>query len=406
MSLYLRLINCLVLCLVSVTVAASEKTAAMVRDAQLDSTSVALKIVRLSDNAVIESYNSDSPLIPASIMKCITTASLVTEEGADFRFHTKVYLEGKVHDGALRGNLLIVGSGDPTLNSRREPASGNIIKEITDAVVKHGIDRIEGRIVVNEDVYTQPACPPTWAKGDLPHSYGTGCHGLNFEDNSRGKSSVANPSAVFMSQLEASLRAAGVAIGSESMPAGERSLLFDHVSAPADEIMRSCMMRSDNLFAESLLRKFALETSGKGDTESGAAKEMKLWKSRKVPMSGVEIIDGSGLSRSNRVTADFMSGVLAKMSGNPVYASFFPLAGQEGTLKNFCCGTPLDSYLALKTGSMSGIQCYAGYMLDDDYVPTHTVVVIINNMKTGRQKVREELKNLLLSVFCQNSDND
>ena len=115
-------------------------------------------------------------------------------------------------------------------------------------------------------------------------------------------------------------------------------------------------------------------------------------------MAGVNIVDGSGLSRQNRVTANFMAHVLADRAKNPYYASFFPLAGQEGTLKNFLAATPLEGYVAMKTGSMNGIQCYAGYKLDDDYVPTHVIVVIMNELR-DRTRAREAVKTALLKIF-------
>ena len=126
---------------------------------------------------------------------------------------------------------------------------------------------------------------------------------------------------------------------------------------------------------------------------------MNLWKEKELPLEGVEIIDGSGLSRSNRMTANFMSELLKTMSGNPHYASFFPLAGQEGTLRKFLAESPLDSYIAMKTGSMRGIQCYAGYKLDDDYAPTHVIVIIMNNIDKSRNKAIKAAENFLLSIF-------
>ena len=119
-----------------------------------------------------------------------------------------------------------------------------------------------------------------------------------------------------------------------------------------------------------------------------------------MPLDGVTIIDGSGLSRSNRVTADFMTSVLTSMADNEVYASFFPLAGQEGTLKSFLANTPLDSYIAMKTGSMKGIQCYAGYLLDENYAPTHTVVIIMNDINGSRDRAKKAAQEMLLGIFA------
>ena len=78
------------------------------------------------------------------------------------------------------------------------------------------------------------------------------------------------------------------------------------------------------------------------------------------------------------------------------------MAGQEGTLKRFLAGTPLEGMIAMKTGSMNGIQCYAGYKLDEDYAPTHIVVVMMNDM-TNRSVARSELEKLLLHVFAEDN---
>ena len=97
-----------------------------------------------------------------------------------------------------------------------------------------------------------------------------------------------------------------------------------------------------------------------------------------------------------------MADVLMCMADNPYYASFFPLAGQEGTLKRFLAGSALEGLIALKTGSMSGIQCYAGYKLDENYAPTHVVVVMMNDM-ANRTAARSQVETLLLKTFDDKS---
>ena len=116
-------------------------------------------------------------------------------------------------------------------------------------------------------------------------------------------------------------------------------------------------------------------------------------------MHGVRILDGSGLSRSDRLTAHFLAHVLRHCGTDPYYASFFPLAGAEGTLRSFLKGTRLETYVALKTGSLHDVQAYAGYRLDDEYAPTHVVVVIANGFRGGRQSLRRAVSNLLLSYL-------
>lgn len=370
----------------------------LVHSPSIDSTAFAMLVVNLSNGRTIAQYHPDRPLIPASIMKSLTIATLIREKGPDWRYDTKVYLEGHVKDGVLDGNLVVMGSGDPTINSVSEPKTPDFVREIVDALKNKKIEEIRGRIVIDERDFAGPATPPSWGRGDLSRSYGTGSHGFNYRNNASGKSAVTNPGAVFTAELKSALAKEGISVVGESLEVGGQKLLMTHRSAPLEEIMRSCMMRSDNLFAEMLLRTYSHSIGKDGSTEEGAKAETDYWHRRHMPMQDVRIIDGSGLSRQNRLTPRFLSDVLREMSEDVEYASFFPLAGQEGTLRGFMKGSRLDSYLAMKTGSMNGVQCYAGYMLDDDFAPTHAIVVMCNNMR-DRAGFRKALGNALLVVF-------
>lgn len=365
----------------------------------VDTTSAAAIVIDLADGSTIASYNEDLPLIPASIMKCVTVASLIRTTGIDYRYATRLFARGEIARGELHGDLIIAGSGDPSLNSTTAPASPDFIRECVSAAEDRGIKHITGRIIADESIFTGPPTPPSWMDADLPHAYGTGCHGINFRNNASGSRSVANPAAVLQSQLKEALKQAGIEVDGEAVSAGGETLLLTHESATIDEIMRSCMMRSDNLYAEALLRTYAVENGEEGSTRKAAEMERKYWQRKHLPMRGIEIVDGSGLSRDNRLTARFLAEVLKDMSDNVDYVSFFPLAGQDGTLRNFLKDSPLDSYIALKTGSMKGIQCYAGYKLDDYYAPTHVVVVMVNNMPQSRGAARSAVADMLLSIF-------
>lgn len=367
--------------------------------------SVAVLITNVADGHVIASHNPGRPLIPASITKAVTTATLLEHASIDRRLPTELIATGPVDGGVLEGNLIVRGSGDPSLNSTEGPYTPDFIEECIAAMRSHGIDSVAGRIVADETIFPSPSTPPSWDPADLRHSYGAGCFGINFENNSTGRRSVSHPASVLQTRLLQAMQRAGIGLGNNSMRQGEEHSLHTHLSAPLDEIMRSCMVRSDNLYAEAMLRLYALESTGKGATAAGAESERNYWQGRGAGAEGVHIVDGSGLSRQNRLTAKFLTDVLLAMHNNANYASFFPLAGQEGTLKSFLRDTPLDSYIALKTGSMNGIQCYAGYKLDDDYAPTHTVVIIINDMKGSRANVKNAAADMLLSIFAPDAAN-
>lgn len=386
--------------LLSLRVSAGVFLDRLVASRAIDPRQSALIVTELASGEIVDSLNTASSLIPASILKSATIAALLPESGCGYRYLTDVFAAGPIKDGILEGDLLIVGSGDPTINAGCDPPGPDFISEIAEALRKAGISSIEGKISVDSSVFPGPAVPPSWAAADTKQKYGTGCHGFNFRHNASGSSAVADPSSVFVSALKTKLAGEGIRVKGNSLnQKGKHKKLFTHSSASIDEIMRSCMMRSDNLFAEALLRTIPLVKGKEATTEQAAALETLNWEKRGVPLEGVTIIDGSGLSRSNRVTARFIEAVLASMASDPDYASFFPLAGQEGTLKSFLKDTPLDSYLALKTGSMNGIQCYAGYKLDEDYVPTHSIVVILNALPKGRAAARSALETYFLDLF-------
>ncbi|MCH5228505.1 MAG: D-alanyl-D-alanine carboxypeptidase [Muribaculaceae bacterium] len=389
----------LLLSLPAIAYPGDEALAEFLKRNGIQANSVAVKILDLSDGSIVATHNEDTPLVPASIMKSVTTAALLESAGPDWRYHTRIYIDGPNDLGYLRGNVIVEGACDPTVNSDKEPFSPNIIEEIAQALISQRINRIEGSVIIDERNFNGEPRPQSWAKEDCAKYYGTGSHSFNYSDNARGDFAVHQPSSAFISALKNHLNNQGIEIEDKELTEGSRIQIHDHISAPLDEIMRSCMMRSDNLFAEAMLRTYGKMAGCDGSTDEAAALEMTLWQNKGLPLEGVEIFDGSGLSRSNRVTANFMSELLKNMSGNPDYASFFPLAGQEGTLKKFLAGTSLDSYIAMKTGSMRGIQCYAGYKLDDDYMPTHVIVIIMNEITKSRERAKQAAEKMLLSIF-------
>ena len=384
-----------------------EAVARFISTPRLPQGSMAVLVSELPTGKIIASHNAETPLVPASIMKCISLASLSEVAELDLPLTTPIFIDGEIDDeGILHGNIVVVGQGDPSVNSRIWPIGEEITEEILQALRAAGVKGVEGGIVVNEDFLAGPSIPASWASGDLPHSYGTGSHAFNYANNSVGKSSVKDPAAAFRADLRRRLNGAGISVGDTPVKGSERRPLLVHSSPELKEILRSCMMRSDNLYAETSLRLFGKAEGGDGSTSDAARRETNFWKSRNTPMEGVTIVDGSGLSRSNRLTPRFMESVLRQKSDDVEYASFFPLAGQEGTLKKFLVGTPLDSYIALKTGSMNGIQCYAGYKLDDNFAPTHVVIIMVNDFRCDRAYLRSHIEKMLLEIFSAENMTD
>lgn len=382
----------------------------------VDSRTTGVYVLDLEKGEVVGEYNATLPLTPASVMKCVTTATLLDEVGDSWFYETPVFAAGPILGNILEGDIVVQGSADPSLNSRNAE-SPDVLLEIVGALDAAGVDTVRGRIVVDESRFAGPAVNPTWMRADTYEDYGTGTHAFNFEDNAEGGRSVRDPKDVFVRKLKHRLEQAGIVVVDSAiigLRKRDARVLGIHRSEAIRDIMRSCMMRSDNQYAESMLRTYSRLRGGDGSVQSGADAELDYWKRRRLPLADVRIVDGSGLSRTNRLTPVFLGRLLARMSSNPYYASFFPLAGQEGTLRRFGTGTLLEGYAAMKTGSMRGIQSYAGYLLNDDYEPTHVIVVMMNNLgdrSAARQALQEMLVKLLFaekaeSQIQENSETD
>lgn len=415
-----------------------------------DATSVGIYIKDIRSGKVIVDHNSQMALTPASILKCVTTATALRLLGPDYTFTTAVNLRGSVSKGVLEGDLLIDAAADPTLESSQFKDNLGFCSAVADAVKSRGITKIDGDIVISQTMAdTGPI--PQWEIEDVAYPYGAGLFGLNWRDNTftlfpvtkvtkpyvpdlevilrqstsgndllRGicsdrlivirsdisnkrmsvSTSMPDPAAVLRAELKEILADAGITVTGRAKAAAkaEISPLLEWESPDAASIMRSLMVRSDNLFAEGMLRAIAPDASRK----EAIKKEKSLWESLGVSTRYTIINDGSGLTRANRVSPRFMGAVLENMAKSKMadtYVGFFPRTGVEGTVKSFLAKTSLKGKFALKTGSVSAVQCYAGYKLDDNGKPTHVVVFMVNGFFCERAAVRAAVEKLLLDSF-------
>jgi len=363
--------------------------------------SVAVVVRDLSNGKDIVSQNPRKAMLPASTMKCLTSAAAI-EAGLDtICFETRVLIHGDVSNGILDGDLVIVASGDPTLESAQFPSSSGFINDIVSAVKARGITRIDGEISIDSSALPDEGPCDRWELSDTKYAYGAGLYALNYHDNSIGDKAMDSPWESFGETLENCLAANGITVGWDDT--GDSGLepeeILVHKSPQGNAILSNLMKRSDNLFAEGMLRLLA-----PGQPRSAAiARERRLLSDLGLDLDITDIYDGSGLSRNNRVTAGFMADLLTLMANrsgkSTSYVSLFPLAGKEGTVKSLLKGTRLHGLLALKSGSMNGVHCYAGYKLDADGEPTHAVVILINDFFCKRADVRNAISTFLKQQF-------
>ena len=157
-------------------------------------------------------------------------------------------------------------------------------------------------------------------------------------------------------------------------------------------IVRETNVESNNHYAEHLYHKLlTLDSLNISD----------YWERRGLDGSSLFMVDGSGLSPTNAVTADFLTGILTYMyEKTGTMGSFYqslPIAGKEGTVASFLKKTPLAGKVRLKSGSISHVQSYSGYVEDGN---NHYVFsLIVNNFSGKRVDLRKAIEELLVGLF-------
>jgi D-alanyl-D-alanine carboxypeptidase/D-alanyl-D-alanine-endopeptidase (penicillin-binding protein 4) len=329
----------------------------------------------------IASHNPDTPLVPASTQKLLTTTAAVAILGPTFRFETQVVAPAAPVGGTL-DHLWLVGSGDPVLSTDAFAAllqasplthgdATTSLSTLANSIVAAGVKSIPGGIIGDDSRYDQQRYVPSW-----PTSYRTDPEigplgALTVDDGYTVTNGTVKPvpdPALYAAQaLTALLAAHGVQVGPASAhqvaPAGSTTIAS--VQSPTlHDIAVSVLRSSDNLGAELFAKEIGVRTSGQGTTVAGVHGVLTTLAKLGVPTAGVSLVDGSGLDHTNHVTCRALASVL-NLAATPQFRTVLdglPVAGQQGTLALQLRNTALAGKLRAKTGSLDGVSGLAGLL--------------------------------------------
>lgn len=181
-------------------------------------------------------------------------------------------------------------------------------------------------------------------------------------------------------------------------------LLLDYRSPRLSDIITSLLARSDNMFTEMVLRAVAASTGKSATAENGIKVVYNLWKGKGLDTSGLFMKDGCGLARNGKATARFLCDMLAQAYRDRDalgidYSTLFPVAGVNGTVKSLLADTELQGSVALKSGSMGEVQCFAGYYPAQN--PKYTVAILVNSFNGSRRDLRKNIEKFFLNAFSE-----
>lgn len=143
--------------------------------------------VETLDGQVLYDNNGDKCLTPASNLKLLTTAAALDILGGEYTYDTVVKAVGEIDkDGVLQGDLVIIGSGDPTLGAwhpEKDKNSDWLLEQWGNKLKEAGIKKINGRIIGDGRCFTEEYISGMWDYEDLPYWYAAGSSGLAMEEN-------------------------------------------------------------------------------------------------------------------------------------------------------------------------------------------------------------------------------
>ena len=368
----------------------------------------------------LAAHNSCRLMVPASNMKIVTTAGALLKLGASFRFNTSLRTDGEVADSTLRGNLFITGGGDPCLGNIFSylPPEGYSFGKWKEALLAKGIRRIEGDIVGDGSYFSPEPAHSDWSTEDFDCKDGVVPTGLCWRGSARDTIPDGPFAAAFhfkeWLRRDSSITVSGRA--REISPDNESSdslfVLGDIPSAPLREIIAITNKRSDNYMAETLLRQIGLSTDSLDNYAASTASLRKALSPIRMAgrSAGMRFADGSGLSRKNYLSPEFLVGVLRGMAGSKLYSTFrnsLPKPGDAGGTLRYRlpkADSETRNRIRMKSGSMNGVLCFSGYILSPDGDSRKTIVfsIMVNNFSGKGRDLAECMDKLTESLAGEN----
>ncbi|HUP64568.1 MAG TPA: D-alanyl-D-alanine carboxypeptidase/D-alanyl-D-alanine-endopeptidase [Thermoanaerobaculia bacterium] len=433
-----------------------------------------LMVAEVESGRVVAARNPRMPVSPASNMKLFTTAAGMQLLGHDFNFVTTVSMLGTVDPiGTLRGDVLIIGRGDPTISSRFHDGDATaVIKRWAAELRRQGVKTIGGNLILEYGYFDEVWVHPTWPKDQLVNWYEAPISALSIQEGCvmvrvlptrqgqraevqleppnryltventcvtgggrgvyitrkadtntlivRGNIPAnSGPTEIFVTVLypvhyfanvvHEVFMAEGIRVQGEVLltpkEAREGWRTVTEHTTPLSVANIVINKKSQNFYAEQLLKTIGAEKKGVGSWEKGA-QAVTEWLVQEVGVapSEFEMIDGSGMSRFNRASSDSFIKLLRYMwnaPGRGEFVSSMPYSGEpDSRLRRRLNQPPYARSVYAKTGYLSGAIGLSGYVRGKSG-RMYAFSFLFNNYRTGVWGVYD-LQDAILKAVIEN----
>ncbi|WP_052466140.1 D-alanyl-D-alanine carboxypeptidase/D-alanyl-D-alanine endopeptidase [Mobilicoccus massiliensis] len=354
-------------------------------------------------------HDGARPRTPASTAKLLTAAAITRVADGRHTFETKVVT------GATPNDVVLVAGGDTLLAPGRGDRSAvagragiaDLAGQVATSLQRTGVRSV--RVHLDDSYARGPALAPEWEPGDVSLGL-TGPVTMLGTTDARalpGRAAPADPALRATSLLATELGRAGIEVRGRPdrapAPAGAAPLGAVR-SAPLTEVLALALDESDNALTESLARSTAAAQGVEPTFPAVATWVRTGLADLGVPVSGAELVDTSGLSRSTRAPANVVADVLtlASTGQDPALAEVvarLPVAGLSGTLFDRFHGPgarPAAGLARAKTGTLTGVHALGGTVVDAD--GRLLVYAVLVDRAGGTLEARAALDRLIAAI--------
>ena len=428
----------------------------LLQDDQFKHATISLFVKNTTTGQSVTQVNTEIGVAPASCQKVITACTAFELLGHDYSYKTILGYSGKIVNGVLNGDIIIKGSGDPTLGSWRykQTTEENIISSFTQAIQREGIHKITGHVFADESLWKGEATPGGWIWEDIGNYYGAGARAINWRENQydlflkSGKNigdtvEVVGSKPLFLQGLNFKSMATSAAKGS-----GDKSYIYLPLNDPFSYI-RGTIPVNENRFSVSgamphpatqlaLTLEAALKNISIAQTEASYPAQRSLQKSKTFYTYTSPVLDSIifyFLRRSVNLYGESLIKTLAYQttnvgatdSGVNVIKTFWKNKGIDPSALNIIDGSglspanrvttealvtimeyarkqswfpsfydalPTISGIKMKSGSIGGVISYTGY-INGNNGDQYTFSFVINNYDGNDNEVRRKMWKLL-----------
>lgn len=312
---------------------------------------VTVHVRLVATDATVADEDGDERQVPASTMKVMTAATSLIALGEDHRFVTRVV------EGPVRGRIVLVGGGDPLLTRAQ---LSTLASRTAAKLRKSGVRAVT--VDVDDYLFPQPTDAAGWAPGDRP-TYAAAVRPLAFLGE-YSNDTVSSAWSAFVQGLRD--RGIDARTGDRAVVAADARRIAAIRPNTLREAVEVMLRVSENNVAEILFRQVALAQGYPATWSGSSAAAKEVLRALGLETWRLRLVDGSGLSGSNRLTATSLTEVLDVSLGDTRLEALIdglPVAGRTGTLVNRFAAPPAScarGKVAAKTGSLTGVSTLAG----------------------------------------------